>query len=113
MSPNELEQYRKKWTVDPETFRSIHYTTETRSSASLAVQTKFAVHSIRLLPGSPKPLELLRDKLIEKFGFFAFSVVKSVYSNIDEMTVQEFRKSISGLQIDMKLFEINQVKKKI
>lgn len=103
-----LENYRKTWTADPEFARSSRFITETRLAGS-ATGTKFAVQSVRTLPGTPKPLELLRSMLVEKYGILAFPVVRSVFGTSELMPVKTFRKLLKDIGMDLKLYEVNQV----
>lgn len=89
--------------------RKTRFTTETRLAASKAVNEQFVVVSVRPLPGSPKALELLREKLIERYGLLALMVVRYQFGK-GMLTIDEFREKIKGLGMELKLFETNQVR---
>lgn len=109
LAPEKLEEYRKTWTTDQnDKARMMRFTTETRLSAGRAVGEKFAIRPLRFLPGTPKPYELCREKLVERYGIFAFAAAKKVLGN-GGVSAIEFRQSIRELKLDLKPYEVNQV----
>lgn len=77
LSADEIEKYRETWTHDIPAARDFRYQTETRrANNKLAEFEHFHVPSVRLLPGTPKPVEIFREMMMEKYGILAFSMLR-------------------------------------
>lgn len=88
--------------------RDIRFTTETRRQGG-AVGAKYSINSVRSLPGTPKPFETYRAAMIEKYGLFAFTVVRYHMGKAEDVSLRAFRAALKDSGVDMKLFEINQI----
>jgi hypothetical protein len=113
MPQDKLEQYRKTWsTEENDKMRQLRFSTEARRAAAHAVSKQFAVPSVRFLPGTPKSLETCRSQLVEKYGIFAFAVLREALgkkATDGTVTLPDFRSVIHHVGVEMKLYEINQV----
>lgn len=113
MDQEKLENYRKTWTTEEnDKMRELRFSTETRRAAAHAVKNKFVVPSVRFLPGTPKSLETCRSQLVEKYGIFAFAVIRDALGKKADdglVGLPEFRLAIHDAGVEMKLYEINQV----
>ncbi len=113
MPQDQLENYRKTWTTEEnDKMRDLRFSTEARRAAAHAVSKHFAVPSVRFLPGTPKSLENCRSQLVEKYGIFAFAVIREALgkkANEGMVGLPEFRLAIHDAGVEMKLYEINQV----
>ena len=103
----ELEKYRQTWTLDSAVARSVRYTTESRRAANAAPEA-FRVASVRLLPGTPKPVERFRDRLLEKYGILGISALR-YHLGSGVISCSNFRASLSKLDIKLSPSEFSQV----
>lgn len=71
-----LDAYRNTWTSDNPIGRMVRFQTEALRSANAAMPLKFQVNRVRFMPGTPVPVEKLREKLIERHGILAFSAMR-------------------------------------
>lgn len=104
---NKLLSYRERWTVDTEVSRKLRFQTEV-NNASGFLPDKFKVSTVRLLPGTPKVLELLRENLMEKYGILGISVARNHLGNGVQLCDDILRK-IKNLGIKLSLAQSNQV----
>lgn len=103
-----LESYRKTWCSDPEFQRHRRFMTETRlASGNLGKQ--FNIPTVRPLPGTPKSMELCREQLVEKYGLFAFTMVKAMMGSTNNIPSAEFRRALSSLGCNLKPYQVNQI----
>lgn len=109
MTREKLEEYRKKWTVDNEVGRQYRFQTETRTAGN-AVNKSFQTLSLRFLPGTPKSLEEFRERLIEKYGILGLCVLRFSLGNSDFITFPNLKASISSIGVDIKPYDLNQVR---
>jgi hypothetical protein len=109
LSRDKLEEYRKQWTTDTEIGRTYRFNTETRLAGN-AISDKFQTHSVRFLPGTPKSLENFREKLVEKYGILALCVLRFSLGKSEIMSSREFKSILNSLGIDLKQYEIIQVR---
>ena len=105
---DKLEEYRNHWTCDNEVGRKFRFQTESRHAGNSA-NDKFQVTCLRFLPGTPKALEVYRERVVERFGIFGLSAIKHYLGKgvIACSTLQQRLKS-SGVEI--KQYELNQVR---
>lgn len=103
-----LEEYRRTWTTENDTMRQLRFTTETRRQGA-SIGVKFGVNSVRALPGTPKPYEQYRQAMVERYGLFAFTVVRFHLGSNETIALRDFRQAIRETGIEMKLFEVNQI----
>lgn len=54
-------------------------------------------------------MELLRNQLVEKYGIFAFTMVRCLIGTEGEMSSADFRRAISSLNCSLKPYEVNQI----
>ena len=57
-----LQEYRQKWTSDNPVGRMMRFQTEALRTSNSAVPQKFRVNRVRFMPGTPVPVEKLREK---------------------------------------------------
>jgi hypothetical protein len=71
-----LQNYRTRWLRDPsDAARDLRYTTEVMRTTAQAVDPRFRQHCSRVLPGTTKGLEALRDKLMSSYGTEGLSLL--------------------------------------
>lgn len=102
-----IENYRKTWTTDSDIDRRIRFQTESRLAGNVT-SAKFHTQSVRVLPGTPKALENLREKLVERFGVLAISVLKYSMGG-PAVATKEFKNIIDKTGVTLKSYEYNQV----
>jgi hypothetical protein len=110
VDPVALETYRKSWTNDTEESRKMRFQTESRRAGNGSAPAKFAVESVRFLPGCPIAFERFRERLIERFGILAMSSVRSAIAGRTEMSSAEFYDLIKETGVKMSRIEIEQVR---
>ena len=103
----ELEQYRKTWSTDCPASRDMRFQTENRRS-TLAAPKQFQMPTMRLLPGTPRPLETFRERLIEKHGILALSNVR-FYVGIGDISCDDLKKALAKTAVKADRFEFNQI----
>ena len=81
LKKDDLAAYRNQWTSDNAVGRLIRFQTEAQRSANTAVSAQFQVKRIRFMPGTPVPLEKLREKLLARYGILAFSSIRAALGN--------------------------------
>lgn len=108
LSREKLLQYRQQWTCDKESNRKIRFQTESRIAGNAAAG-KFLTNNLRVLPGTPKSMETYRTRLVERFGIFAMSALK-LHIGLESMSCKEFRARIQEVGVDIKPYELSQVR---
>lgn len=109
LNEDQLEQYRKTWTTDNSFSRHLRFQTESRRSANSGLPENFQVVSVRYLPGTPKPVEHFRERLLERFGILGVTVMR-YYIGPSMISWKTLRNIINTkLEIKMKQAELNQV----
>jgi hypothetical protein len=108
LSREKLLESRNKWTCDNEANRKIRFQTESRIAGNAAAG-KFLTHSLRILPGTPKSMEVYRSRLVERYGIFAMSALR-LYIGCQELSIPEFRSKIREVGVDVKPYELSQVR---
>ena len=111
LSRDKLLEYRQKWTTDKEANRKIRFQTESRIAGNAAAG-KFLTNNLRVLPGTPKSMEVYRERAVERYGIFAMSALK-LHIGIDPLAIGEFRARIRNIGVDIKPYELSQVSNKI
>jgi len=76
-----LTTYRQQWTTDTHKSRHMRFQTET-IVASNFLSDKFKSESIRSLPGTPKALERLHQKIIDKYGILSITITRYYINQI-------------------------------
>jgi len=104
-----LDAYRKSWTNDTEESRKMRFQTESRRAGNGGAPAKFAVESVRFLPGTPIAFERFRERLIERFGILALSSLRNSIGGRSEMSSAEFYALIKETGVKMSRIEIEQV----
>jgi hypothetical protein len=107
MQGDALLKYRHQWTMDSELARSIRYITEQRRSCT-ALPPRFQVPSIRLLPGTPKSLELFRERLLIRYGITGLPSLRHSVST-GKAPCEILLSAIKRLEIDVNKFEFHQM----
>ena len=59
----------------------VRFQTEAARSANEAVPAQFRINRVRFMPGTPIPVERLREKLLERFGILAFTAMRTALGN--------------------------------
>jgi len=108
MRNEELEKYRQQWTVSHPHSRTIHYETESRRAANFGLPARFQVKSVRYLPGTPRPVENFRERLIAKYGILSFCVLRSAVGN-GMIPNQKLLQAIKSIDIKVSYAEFNQI----
>lgn len=103
----ELEKYRKTWTADCPASRDMRFQTENRR-ATKAAPKQFQMPTMRLLPGTPRPLETFRERLLERHGILALSNVR-FHVGVGEISCDNMRKAMRDTEVKMDRFELNQI----
>lgn len=70
-----LTEYRANWTVDSELSSKLRFETES-NRANNFLSSNFKVEKLRMLPGTPKSLERLRELVIEKYGILGITIAR-------------------------------------
>ncbi len=96
-----------KWTCDTDIGRKIRFQTESRLAGN-AANKKFVVDSLRMLPGTPRALENVREKIVERYGILAFCALRHFIGK-GVVHCNKFKGALRDIGIDIKQFEINQV----
>ena len=81
LNVEELTKYRNSWTSDNAAGRLMRFQTEGQRAANNAVSPKFQVNRVRFMPGTPVPLEKLREKLLSRYGILAFTSIRAALGN--------------------------------
>ena len=97
----DLEAYRKRWTSDTSVMRKARFVTEMNEALGGSVP-QFKYRTLRTLPGQPKALERLRDRIAEMSGTFALRALRRAFAERDTagfMELQEdaFKAAISAV----------------
>lgn len=106
ISREKLTSYREHWTVDAGISRILRFQTEANRGSEF-LSNKFRVSTVRLLPGTPKSLESMREKVIEKYGILGITVARYHLSN-GTQSCNEFLARIKKLGVQLTLAESNQ-----
>ena len=109
IDPVQLDIYRKTWTHDTPESRSMRFQTESRRAGNGSAPEKFAVRSVRYLPGTPIAFERFRDRLIERYGILAMSTLRNLINNRNELTSAEFYALIKASGLAMVRTETSSV----
>lgn len=107
-----LETYRKTWSSDavyPDDVRKTRFTSETRSALMQATKQKPNIEVVRPLPGSPKALEIYREQLVQKYGIFAFAIVRYHLGREEIISVDELKIAINKINVQIRPHELGQV----
>jgi hypothetical protein len=107
MQGEALMKYRHQWTIDSELAREIRYVTETRR-ASTKQPPQFQVPSIRLLPGTPKALELFRERLLIKYGITGLPSLRHCVGT-GKMPCEILLNAIKKIEIEVSKYEFHQM----
>lgn len=110
LGPQALEEYRQNWTTESTPgLRDLRFTTESRRQGG-AVGSTYCVTSTKPLPGTPKAFELFRLAVVQKYGLFAFTVVRYQLGREDCISLTHFRQALRSTGVaEMKVFEVNQM----
>lgn len=103
----ELETYRQSWTKESEIGRNLRYQTESRRAAN-DLRGNFQIKSTRLLPGTPKPLEHFRERLLERHGILSFSALRH-HVGRGLITCADLRSAFSKLDVKTSRAEFSQI----
>jgi hypothetical protein len=103
----ELEKYRKQWTTDVPASRDMRFQTENRRATKSAPK-QFQMPTMRLLPGTPRPLETFRERLLERHGILALSNIR-FHVGVGEISCDDFKRAIANTEVKVDRFEINQI----
>lgn len=109
VNAEELDKYRKTWTNDTVESRTMRFETESRRAGNGGAPSKFKVHSVRFLPGTPIAFERFRERLIERYGILGFSSLRHSMGGRREITSSELQKIINGLGVAMSKIEVGQM----
>ena len=108
----DLEKYRKAWTTDCPASRDMRFQTENKRSTKAAPR-QFQMPTVRLLPGTPRPLETFRERLLERHGILGLSCVRSVVAEkaggAPQMSCADLQAAVVQTQVEMNRFELNQI----
>ncbi len=96
LKTEELANYRNTWTSDTAAGRLMRFQTEAQRTANKAVSPQFQVNRVRFMPGTPVPLENLREKLLSRYGILAFSSIRAALGN----------STVTGKQLQMILKDL-------
>lgn len=97
-SRKDLEAYRKRWTSDTSVMRKTRFVTEMNEALGGSVP-QFKYRTLRSLPGQPKALERLRDRLAESAGTFCLRALRRAFTARDaggymELGEADFRAAV-------------------
>eukprot|EP01006_Ploeotia_vitrea_P004380 TRINITY_DN114445_c0_g1_i1.p1 TRINITY_DN114445_c0_g1~~TRINITY_DN114445_c0_g1_i1.p1 ORF type:complete len:352 (-),score=-4.24 TRINITY_DN114445_c0_g1_i1:83-1138(-) len=109
MTNTELDNYRKSWTNDTPLACSMRFETESRRAGNTGAPKKFAIKTMRFLPGTPIGIERFRNRLIETYGILGITILRGVIGNIEELSSMDFKNIIKKLNINMTRVEIEQM----
>ena len=95
----ELEDYRKQWTSDTPVMRKTRFITEMNEALGRHIP-QFKYRTLRKLPGQPRALELLRNRLVEGNGTFAIRQLRRALEARDadglgQVTAEQFAAAIA------------------
>jgi hypothetical protein len=96
LNEKDLASYRDTWTSDNAAGRLIRFQTEAQRASNEAVAPKFHVNRVRFMPGTPAPVEKLREKLLQRFGILAFSSIRAALGGA----------SVTGKQLQLVLSDV-------
>lgn len=102
-----IEEYRRTWTCDNEVGRKIRFQTESRLAGN-AANKKFVIDSLRLMPGTPKALENLRERYVERYGVLAFCALQH-YIGTGIVHCNKLKMAIKEAGIEFKQYEFTQI----
>jgi hypothetical protein len=120
MKKPDLEEYRKRWTTEESlAAREARYTSETRRAGNqTCLQTnavtrsqtnKFVVRSVRFLPGTPRPVETFREKLVKQYGILSFVVLRHFCGPQTQISFRNIKTMFESLEFKTPYVEVNQV----
>jgi len=94
--PEKLEEYRQKWTTETDVMRKTRFATENTITQACAVTKDFKARTVRTLPGAPKVVETIRQKIIERGGTHGIRGIARSFrimdnSNDKSLTFLEFK----------------------
>ncbi len=104
----QLAAYRKQWTVDNPVARHVRYETESRRAGNFGTHSDFHVPSVRYLPGTPRPIEQFRERLLQKYGVLSFSILRDRIGG-PTISCRNIQKVINSLEFKTTFAEFNQV----
>lgn len=113
-----IDLYRQQAIADTNISRQMRFETESRRAHNSYVADKFKVDSVRIYPGSPKSLDILRNQLFENHEmlslsfvrYHCFEIIQSTPSKSNLINTDEFSRIISSkFKVKMNKFEIMQV----
>ena len=96
----ELTKYRNTWTSDNAAGRLMRFQTEAQRAANKAVSSKFQVSRVRFMPGTPVPLEKLREKLLSRYGILAFTAIRAALGN-DTVTGKQLQLILADMGLEV------------
>jgi hypothetical protein len=109
-----LATYRARWLNQQDgTFRD-RFRTEQTEALSKPVGDSFKVSTVRALPGVPKSLERLRERLVERFGLQTFWLVRRAFAAMDDngdgvLNPEELRGGVADLGVRVSVDEFNEL----
>lgn len=108
MTRDKLNDYRQQWTTDTDIGRNLRFSTESRLAGN-AANDRFQSVSVRYLPGTPKVLEVFRERLIEKYGILGLCVLRFSLGNLEFVNFNSLKASVTSIGVELKPYELNQV----
>lgn len=108
MQREKLEEYRKQWTTDSDTHKEMRFRTESRAATNQAAAKKFRVHTLRMLPGTPKAMEDYRKRLVDRYGVFCVGKFKLQVGK-QALSSDALWLKMKGLDVSIKPYEFSQM----
>lgn len=107
MDRETLKAYQQTWSSDTVASRTMRFQTE-NIRAGNAANKLFQTKTLRLLPGTPAPLEKFRSLLIEMHGVLAFACLKSKMG-MGIISCAQFKTRLASTGVKLSLAEVNQI----
>ena len=109
MDDEKLARYRQQWTVEHPRSRHARYETESRRATNIYNPSQFQVSSVRYLPGTPRPVEHFRERLVEKFGILSFCFLRREIGGPGQVSIKQLQQIVKRLELRFTFAEFNQV----
>jgi len=107
MDRETLKAYQQSWSSDTVASRTMRFQTE-NIRAGNAANKLFQTKTLRLLPGTPVPLEKFRSLLIDMHGVLALACLRSKMGT-GIISCAQFKTRLASTGVKLALAEVNQI----
>lgn len=113
-SAKDLAEYRSRWLNQSAHGQTGRFRTEAAEALSTPVAPRFRAAQVRALPGVPKSVESLRDRLVGSGGVLALTRLRRAFAAMDDngdgvLSREELRSGLADLSVAVSVDEFNEM----